>query len=102
MAYVSLDISTDEIDPVAYRVSEGSLGMTSLLNMVKTLANGEPVPPAKNEAVMVAESLLCEMDFQMRELEEVRRQEEKERRKQKCGVDYSWLVSAQPRGMACL
>ena len=72
--------------------------MTSLIsNAVKHIAGTETAPPQKNEAVMVAESLLCEVDFQIKEVENRKREDEKQLRRQKSGVDYSWLVSVQPK-----
>ena len=46
-------------------------------------------PPQKNENVMIAESLLHELDFHIREKEEEIRQREMEEKRQKTGVDYT-------------
>ncbi len=54
-------------------------------------------PPQKNEAIMVAESLLMELDFQMREVENIQREEEQTLKRKKSGVDYNWLLADSPK-----
>ncbi|XP_013381342.1 protein RD3 [Lingula anatina] len=54
-------------------------------------------PVEKNDSVMVAESLMSELDFQIHEAEELKFHKEQEARRQKTGVDYSWLVTTPPK-----
>jgi len=53
---------------------------------------GDQLPPEKPENVMVAESILMELDYQLREADEqVRQKIHEEKSKSAGGVDYSWL-----------
>lgn len=55
-------------------------------------------PSQKSDKIMVCESLLMELDFQMQETEAaIRERELEERRQRNGGVDYSWLVSDHPK-----
>ena len=49
------------------------------------------------EHLAVADSLLAEVEYQIKELESLQRDQEAERRRQETGVDYSWLVSVTPK-----
>ncbi|XP_074645972.1 protein RD3-like [Tubulanus polymorphus] len=50
----------------------------------------------KPEPLMVAESLLTELDFQIRDLEKLSAEREQETRRRQTGVDYSWLMTRCP------
>ncbi|XP_078001170.1 protein RD3-like [Glandiceps talaboti] len=54
-------------------------------------------PPEKSESVVVTESLLLELDTQMRECERVVREKEHDDKMRRSNVDYSWLISTQPK-----
>ncbi|XP_070590586.1 protein RD3 isoform X2 [Erythrolamprus reginae] len=47
---------------------------------------------------MVTETLMMELDWQIKEAEKQQREKENEYRKLKTGVDYGWLVSYQKHG----
>ncbi|XP_041347844.1 protein RD3-like [Gigantopelta aegis] len=49
------------------------------------------------EHLAIADSLLAEVDYQIKELESMHREQDAERRRQETGVDYSWLVSVMPK-----
>ena len=56
------------------------------------------LPPEKPENVVVAESLLMELDYQMKEAaERMKLQEQENKRRMSGGVDYSWLVIAKDK-----
>ena len=59
----------------------------------------QPTPGMKRENMIVAESLLMELDLQMKEVEEEKREaEERVRRMNNPGAaDYSWLMSTAPK-----
>ncbi|XP_002737849.1 protein RD3-like [Saccoglossus kowalevskii] len=51
-------------------------------------------PPEKCESIVVAESLLLELDTQMKEIERISREKEQEDKMKNSCVDYTWLISA--------
>ena len=61
------------------------------------VSDGTNRPQEKNDALVVQESLLMELDFQIREAERRLKEEEEELKRQKSGVDYSWLVNQPPK-----
>ena len=55
-------------------------------------------PPEKSESVLVTESLLMELDYQMREAEERMKQVKQDhKRKISGGVDYGWLCMTREK-----
>lgn len=54
-------------------------------------------PPERNEHTMIAESLMMELEFHIREVEQAKWEIEQEEKKKQTGVDYSWLISTQPK-----
>ena len=55
-------------------------------------------PPEKPENVVVAESLLMELDYQMKEANDRwKAQQQEQRRRLSGGVDYSWLVISKEK-----
>ncbi|KAK3579090.1 hypothetical protein CHS0354_029949 [Potamilus streckersoni] len=54
-------------------------------------------PPERDEHVVVIDSILLELEFHIKELEKVTREEEQEKRRKETGVDYSWLISVPPK-----
>ncbi|XP_046556557.1 protein RD3-like [Haliotis rubra] len=54
-------------------------------------------PPEKDEHVMVADSLLSELEFHIRDIDKRNRDKEDEDKRRTTGVDYSWLVSVTPK-----
>ncbi|KAK6168055.1 hypothetical protein SNE40_021957 [Patella caerulea] len=55
-------------------------------------------PPEKDEHMVVSETLMSELDYHIKEMERLHREHDHEEEKQRTGVDYSWLVSEQPKG----
>lgn len=51
-------------------------------------------PPEKDEKLIVAESLMLELEYNIKETERLFREKEQEEKRQQTGVDYSWLISA--------
>ncbi|KAK7102881.1 protein RD3-like [Littorina saxatilis] len=59
---------------------------------------GEPNRlPERNEQMAVAECLMAELDFHLKELNRISQHRQKEERRMQSGVDYSWLVAAAPK-----
>ncbi|XP_070559935.1 protein RD3-like [Ptychodera flava] len=54
-------------------------------------------PPEKSETVVVTESLLLELDTQIRENERIAREKDHEEKIKRSSVDYSWLISTPPK-----
>ena len=67
-----------------------------LLSWLKSWS-GEGPPPEKSESVMVAESLIMELEYQMREVEHLEQEKKHEERKKERSVDYSWLVGVKKK-----
>ncbi|XP_071477919.1 protein RD3-like [Diadema setosum] len=65
----------------------------SLTNMFRQ----DPRIPAKPEATVVRECLFNELEGQLRELQHQHWQAEQTEKQRKQTVDYSWLVSSQPK-----
>ena len=56
------------------------------------------MPPEKPESVIVAESLLMELDYQLKEAHERHKSQQQElKRKMSGGVDYSWLATPKEK-----
>ncbi|XP_038069515.1 protein RD3-like [Patiria miniata] len=51
----------------------------------------------KNEASVVRDCLMAELEYQMRERQHAKWQEEEDRKKKQGVADYSWLVSTPPK-----
>lgn len=71
--------------------------MNSVTSWLKSWSS-DGQPPEKPEHLVVAESLLIELDFQIQEAELILREREQEEKRQQTGVDYSWLVTKPPKG----
>lgn len=69
-------------------------GMFSLKSIWKPWSGDTSRPPERDERMMVADSLLLELEFHMKEGEQIAKEKEQEERRQQTGVDYSWLISA--------
>lgn len=67
------------------------------LSWIKTAVYGDARPPEKPESVVIAESLLMELDAQIKEAEERQREKELEERRKTQAVDYSWLITTVPK-----
>lgn len=53
--------------------------------------------PERNSDMDLVDSLLGELDFQIKKLEWIRREQEAEERRLQTGADYSWLVTHWPK-----
>ena len=53
--------------------------------------------PERDEHMAVADSLMSELDFHIRELSRIFQQRQREERRSRTGVDYTWLIAASPR-----
>ena len=69
--------------------------MMPLTGWLKSWVTESYHPPGKDENTMIAESLMMELDYQMKEIERVVLEREQEEKRKTSGVDYSWLVNAQ-------
>lgn len=73
--------------------------MFPLKSVWKSLVSHDQTkPPGRNEKSMVADSLMSELDYNIKELEKIFNQKELDKTRQKTGVDYSWLVTTTPKG----
>lgn len=54
-------------------------------------------PPVRDQQSLVSDSLMNELDFHVKEMERMERENDQERKRQETGVDYSWLISAPPK-----
>ncbi|OWF41563.1 protein RD3-like [Mizuhopecten yessoensis] len=54
-------------------------------------------PPERDQQGQVSDSLMNELDFQIKELERLERENDQEQKRKETGVDYSWLISAPPK-----
>lgn len=73
--------------------------MTPLKSVWKTLvSNDQRKPPIRNAKTVVADSIMSELDYSIKEIEKVKLQREQEESRKKTGVDYSWLMTTQPKG----
>ncbi|CAH1783089.1 unnamed protein product [Owenia fusiformis] len=74
------------------------MSLTWIKNWAPEPSNQQHVPE-KSESTAVMESLLMEMDFQIKEKDRDKREAEvEEKRKISGGVDYSWLITQPPKG----
>lgn len=72
--------------------------MFSWKSLFKPWAGGETQkPPERDAQMMVTESLMLELEFHIKETEQISRDREQELRRQQTGVDYSWLVTSPPK-----
>jgi hypothetical protein len=53
--------------------------------------------PEKDSRMLVADSLLSELDFHVKELNRLSAEREREEKRIQSGVDYSWLMTAPPK-----
>lgn len=67
--------------------------MFSLKSLWKPWSGDTTKPPERDERMMVADSLMLELEFHMKEGEQMAKEKEQEERRQQTGVDYSWLIS---------
>lgn len=73
--------------------------MFPLKSVWKSLvSHDQSKPPVRNEKSMVADSLMSELDYNIKELEKIYNQKELDQTRRKTGVDYSWLVTTTPKG----
>ncbi|XP_052779115.1 protein RD3-like [Mya arenaria] len=69
--------------------------MFSLKSIWKPWIGGDAnKPPGKDEHMVIVDSLMLELEFHIREQEQILKDREQEERRRMTGVDYSWLVSA--------
>lgn len=54
--------------------------------------------PERDEKTMVADSLMSELEYNIKELEKLNYQRQQEENRRKTGVDYSWLITTTPKG----
>ena len=55
--------------------------------------------PTRDEHVAVADSLMAELDFHVKEVDRLSQETEREKqREERGGVDYSWLMVKVPKG----
>ncbi|XP_033744666.1 protein RD3-like [Pecten maximus] len=50
-------------------------------------------PPERDQQSQVSDSLMNELDFQIKELERLERENDLDKKRKESGVDYSWLIS---------
>lgn len=55
------------------------------------------VPPAKPDSVLVAETLMNELECQMKITEDLQAEKERDEKRRKNTADYSWLISTPNR-----
>ncbi|XP_031562849.1 uncharacterized protein LOC116298495 [Actinia tenebrosa] len=55
------------------------------------------VPPSKPDSVLVAETLMNELESQMKIIEDLKAEREREEKRRKNTADYSWLISTPNR-----
>lgn len=53
--------------------------------------------PERDEKMLVCDAIMGEVDYYIKESEQIQREKEQEERRRKTGVDYSWLVSTAPK-----
>lgn len=64
----------------------------------RSMGSGEVYkPPEKDEHMVACDTLMSELDFHIRELDNFRQEQEQEERRLKTGVDYSWLIESHPK-----
>ena len=54
-------------------------------------------PPVKTESDVVCEALMDELDAQIKDVERINREVEREKKKMANEADYSWLISTPPK-----
>lgn len=73
--------------------------MMPLKSVWKTLvSNDQRKPPGRDAKTVVADSMMSELDHNIKEIEKMKVQKEQEETKKKTGVDYSWLITTPPKG----
>lgn len=55
------------------------------------------IPPSKPDSVLVAETLMNELESQMKIIEDLQAEREREEKRRKNTADYSWLISTPSR-----
>lgn len=70
--------------------------MVSLTNLVLRLKASD-VPPVKAESDLVCEALMDELETQIKDVQRINRQVEREKKKMTNQADYSWLISTPPK-----
>ncbi|KAL4226987.1 retina development in camera-type eye [Mactra antiquata] len=68
--------------------------MFSLKSLWKPWSGDNQKPPEKDERITIADTLMSELDYHIKEAEQLKRDHEQELRRKETGVDYSWLVCA--------
>lgn len=53
--------------------------------------------PERDEHMAVADSLMSELDFHVKELSRIFQQRERDEKRSKTGVDYTWLIAVPPK-----
>ncbi|KAH3880899.1 protein RD3-like [Dreissena polymorpha] len=72
--------------------------MFALKSIWKPWAGGESVkPPEKDEHMMIKDSILLELEYHIREQEQLLRARRHQEQRRETGVDYSWLVTTPVR-----
>ena len=61
------------------------------------LSGGGKQVPERDEHMAVVDSLMSELDYHVKDIFHLQQQREREERRVKTGVDYSWLVAATPK-----
>lgn len=51
-------------------------------------------PPERDQQSQVSDSLMNELDYQIKELEKLEREHDLDKKRKETGVDYSWLISS--------
>ena len=73
-------------------------GLRSLWRRGGEWVTGEPGRlPERDEHMVVADSLMAELEFHVKELNRILHEREREERRTKTGVDYNWLIAAAPK-----
>lgn len=70
--------------------------MVSLTSLGLSLRSRDS-PPAKAESDVVCEALMMELECQIKEVERINREVEREKKKMANIADYTWLISAPPK-----
>lgn len=78
----------------SYTYILGKTQMFSLKSLWKPWSGDSSKPPEKDERTSIAESLLLELEYHMKESEQMAREKEQEQKRRQTGVDYSWLISS--------
>lgn len=66
-------------------------------NLLRSFSTEKSLGLEKPQSTVIMESLFMELEYHIRELEDKQREKDKEERRKKTGVDYSWLVTSTPK-----